>query len=145
MLLIVLRQHQNPYLRALLTKLERGAHAVGCSIGRHLHIDDCHVGAVVERTPQEVVRIPGLGQYLETLFHEQSCDALTKEDVVLTDHDPYGRGHSRATVPGAASQVLLAHAVRSVEAQSVISDASQGPRSAATALTVVATIPVPKT
>ena len=72
----------------LLAQLERRAQAVVLVVGRHLDVDDRHVGPVRAGAPEEVVGVAGLRHDLQARALEDPRDALAEEDVVLADDDP---------------------------------------------------------
>jgi hypothetical protein len=61
--------------------------AVVSATGRHLNIDDCHIGPVRERLAQEPLGVARLGDDVEARLDEQPRDSLAQQDVVLTEYD----------------------------------------------------------
>ena len=79
--------------------LDRGAQAVVGVVGRHLHVDDRHVGPVGGHLAPQVVGVAGLSDDLEAGVGEQAAEPLAQQQLVLGDHDSQRRHASNATAP----------------------------------------------
>jgi len=57
-----------------------------------------------ERLAQQIVRVAGLGDDIETGLDQDVADSLAQEDVVLADHDPNRHGLTLLPLVGAGEQ-----------------------------------------
>lgn len=85
--LVELRQHQDPGLGPLAPQLDRRAQAVVDVARRHPDVDDRDFRPVAQCPAEEVLGVPGLRHDLEAGLGEQPDDALAEEHIVLADND----------------------------------------------------------
>ena len=97
MLLIGLREHEDPHLGVLAAQLERGAQPVVPVVRWHLHVHEGDVGTVREALAQEIVGVPGLGHDVESRLRQQPRYALPQQHVVLSNQkaQPFFRHNRR--------------------------------------------------
>src|SRR5215469_1333385 len=86
----VLGQDQHPDLGVGVADLLRRDQALVGVGGRHLDVDDRHVGMFPCHKLEKFLRITGLAGDLDTGVFEEAGRALPDQHGVIGDHDPHG-------------------------------------------------------
>src|SRR5690242_17561681 len=85
----VLRQDQHPDVRVGAADLFRRDQALVGMGGRHLDVDDRHVGMFPDHDPEELLGVAGLaGNVHAGVFEEAGC-AFPDQHGIVGDHDPH--------------------------------------------------------
>ena len=96
----VVREDQDAHLGVRRAYLLRRAQTVIGVPGGHLDVGDDHIRLVGHRLADEVVRVGGHADDLETGLFEDAHDALTSQGFVITDDNAHGLGLAHAPTLG---------------------------------------------
>src|SRR5262249_38467686 len=125
----VLGQDQPPHIGVGAADLLRRDQALVGVGGRHLDVDDRHVGMLVGHDLKQLAGVAGLAGDLHPSLLKKAGGSLPDQHGVVGDHDAHGISARMVVVPPAASSarsVPLSAPTRSATSQSPASSSCRG-------------------